>query len=130
MCWFLLDSKVNHLYIYPLFFRLFSHIDHYRVLIYSKLLVTCFIHSSVYKSVSLLFVWLVGWSVVLGSGLWYFSSPTRPGMEAGSPAVRTLSPTQGTALEVFISDRDSCLSTKWGRAVIWIHGDGKNRDGL
>ena len=32
LCQFQLYSKVNQLYIYPLFFRLFSHIGHYRVL--------------------------------------------------------------------------------------------------
>ena len=34
LCWFQVYSKVNllHIYIYPLFFRFFSHVGHYRVL--------------------------------------------------------------------------------------------------
>ena len=58
--YFLLYSKVNQLYIYiyPLSFRFFSHIGYYRVLsrvpcaISRSLLVTYFIYSSVYTSMS------------------------------------------------------------------------------
>ena len=32
LCWFQKYNKENQLYICPLFFRLFSHIGHYRVL--------------------------------------------------------------------------------------------------
>ena len=55
LCYFLLYSKVNQLYvyIYPLFFRFFSHIGHSRVLIeFSRsLLVIYFMYNSVYMSV-------------------------------------------------------------------------------
>ena len=62
LCQFQLYSKVNQLYvyIYPLFFRFFSHIGHYRVLsrvpcailLYSRsLLFVCFIYRSVYMSI-------------------------------------------------------------------------------
>ena len=52
LCWFLLHSRMNQLYIYPLFFRFFSHIGHYTVLItvpcaIQKVLIY-FIYSSVY----------------------------------------------------------------------------------
>ena len=40
LCWFQVYSKVYQLYIYPFFFRFFSHICHYRVL--SR--VACAIH--------------------------------------------------------------------------------------
>ena len=62
-------------------------------------------------SVSFLFIWLVGWSVVLCGGLWDFSSPTRPGMEPGTPSVRTASPNQGTALEV-LTETQVCLPSE------------------
>ena len=55
LCWFLLHSRMNQLYIYiyPLFFRFFSHIGHYTVLsrapcAIQKVLIIYFIYSSVY----------------------------------------------------------------------------------
>ena len=54
------ESIIHILYIYPLFFRFYSHIGHYRVLsrvpcailLYSRsLLFVCFIYSSVYMSI-------------------------------------------------------------------------------
>ena len=55
LCWFLLHSRMNQLYIYiyPLFFRFFSHIGHYTVLsrvpcAIQKVLIIYFIYNSVY----------------------------------------------------------------------------------
>ena len=95
-------SKVNQLYIYPLFLkkRFFSHVDHYKVLCYTAgyLLVDYFIYSCMHMSV------VLGWT-----------SPHPGRKDASCPAA------------LAFSNSGHCSSQDWNTFQFWTLGSGYHR---